>query len=359
MKAIKKVRDNIHLVLTKIFSYNKPFMAIIGPREIGKSTTFWLWHFDNWVNDLMPAICFRRNTADISEFYIESIAEIIRKFSGEIGFIYSKDAIKKGAVMVYALYKGEKHLFMCILSCSVPIGRLKSLVVRNPRCGVFDEFIIDTSTGEKYLPNEAKKVKEIINTFQRECDGVFRVFFLGNPYSLYNPIFAWWGVPTSKLKAGAIITGNNWVVQCATISPELKEYILKHNPLYDFEEDDEYKRYAFNGEAVNDKNILIQEKPDAGMQLIFVFKIEGKNLLVYIGGDDYGTKFWVGFNKAWNGNRRNIYVFEFRDLVNNGILIGREERMTLSILKAAIRTRNVYYGDLEAAYMIQDIFPLI
>jgi hypothetical protein len=101
---------------------------------------------------------------------------------------------------------------------SIDITAIKSLVVTNLGNIVTDEFICNPKFGEKYLKNEAEKFMEIYNTFRRENPNV-KCWFLGNPYSLYNPYFMFFGVPTAKLKAGVILTdGKTWVVECTITS---------------------------------------------------------------------------------------------------------------------------------------------
>ena len=65
----------------------------------------------------------------------------------------------------------------------------------------------------------------------------------------------WLGVDTKRLKPGAIVVGDNYVVQCYQMKEELKQKILAENPLYQF--DNAYTKYAFEGKNVNDMNIII------------------------------------------------------------------------------------------------------
>ena len=104
------------------------------------------------------------------------------------------------------------------------------------------------------------------------------MYFLGKPYSLYNPIFVWLGIKPSKLKFGQILVGDNYVVEWYALLPELKAKILADNPLYEF--DEEYKEYAFEGQPINDENIKTAPMPN-DYHLRFVFKIEGKYIGIF------------------------------------------------------------------------------
>ena len=104
---------------------------------------------------------------------------------------------------------------------------------------------------------------------------------IGNPYSLYNPFFSDKNVPTNKLYPGAFVTGDDYVVSCYQIKKELKELLLKKNPLYKF--DETYKKYAFDGRAVQDAEIRIETEQPNAFRLAFVFKIHGKCLGIFHG----------------------------------------------------------------------------
>jgi hypothetical protein len=160
-----------------------------------------------------------------------------------------------------------------VLGMSSPMSRIKSLMLPGIKYMLFDEFIANTRLGEKYLHEEAFKFKEIYNTFQRECKDGLICYFFGNPYSVFNPYFEWLKIDTRKVKPGAYINGKNYTLECYQLTNELREVILKRNPLYQF--DDSYKKYAFSGIAVNDANIIIIDKPQLA-RLRYVFKVSNK-----------------------------------------------------------------------------------
>jgi hypothetical protein len=209
--------------------------------------------------------------------------------------------------------------------------------------------------GEKYLSEEAFKIKEIYNTFYRECSSTLKCYFLGNPYSLYCPEFVEFGIDPKKLMADKIISGPSYVAEFHELNPELKAKILEKNPLYKFE--DAYTRYALHGQAINDENIRIMPKMPQNFALEFVFAFEGKNFGVY-GNNDIGNldlQYYVGtLDKV--GNRRDIYCFDFKDLINKGVLFGYDDRKHLSHFKDAIRLRQVAYQSLECDYFIEEVY---
>ena len=203
--------DNLHFNYSEIDGYAKPFNFIISEREAGKSTATWLKVYNKFKKEGKPSIVIRRQIADITEVYITDIQEVINKFMPEdekLQFIFKKGSLKEGIADIKLLVNGEEKLFLRVVALSNPMSRIKSLIVRNLAYIIFDEFICNMRLGEKYLPDEAFKFKEVYNTFQRETSNL-KAYFCGNPYSLYNPYFVWIGVPTNKLKRGTILAGKD------------------------------------------------------------------------------------------------------------------------------------------------------
>ena len=351
-------RDNIHYSLRTINGYNLPFNFVVSEREAGKSTTMWLDLVYNAYKQGMTTIVLRRQINDITEVYLNDSAEVINKFiDNPIKITYKKGAIKDGVVDVYVEEQGEKKLLYRVIALSNPVSRIKSLILRNLKYIVFDEFICNPAFKEKYLADESTRFKELYNTFQRESS-FLKAYFFGNPYSLYNPYFLWLNVKTSLLKRGTILSGKNWVVECYQMKDELRKLILSRNPLYQF--DDSYTRYAFNGEAINDMNIKVGTLP-MNYQLRYVFKIEGRYVGIFgnnfIQSDDdnrYHCKF-VDVVSA----RRVIYCFDFAELVNRTCLIGYDERNRFALFKSSMRKYQVTYESIEVYYLINEIYTNI
>lgn len=344
-------RDNLHFNFRTIDGYNVPFNLVISEREAGKSTAVWNDKaYKAFKEEGRPSMVIRRLINDITDTYINDIQEVINKFQeNPILFEFRKGAIKEGIVDV----KIDGKLFIRVIALSNPISRIKSLIVRDLRYIIFDEFICNQAMGEKYLPNEAFKFQELYNTFQRETSDL-KVYWLGNPYSLYNPYFVWLGADTSKLKPGAIQRGVNWVIQCYQIKPELKEFILQRNPLYQF--DNSYKKYAFGGIAINDSNIKVSELPQ-NFHLRFTFKIEGKYIAVYQ-NNDYdpdSDRFYCSFIDTISA-RRTTYCFDFNELVDRTIIMNREDRFRFSLFKSAMRERRISFSSIEVYYLIEEIY---
>ena len=247
---------------------------------------------------------------------------------------------------------------MRICALSVDITALKSLVLRDLKYIIFDEFICNQRFGEKYLKDEATKFMEVYNTFRRESDNL-KCYFMGNPYSLYNPYFMFFNVSSAKLKRGAIITDKkSFVVQCYEITKELRDYILSVNPLYQF--DNAYTKYAFEGVNVNDQNIIIRDKVPESFKLAYIFKASGKYIGVFRAEwyvVDEEINYYCKFLKPeLISKRRDIICFDFEELVERTVMLSPEDRFKFAKIKTAMRKRLIAFESIECYYLIEEIY---
>jgi len=271
-------KDRLHFNFRRVDSYDKCFNFVISEREAGKSVAVLTKAYKAFIKKHRTTIIIRRLIADITETYINDVGKVINKFLPEekqITLDFKKGNIKEGVVDVFV---EDKH-FLRLIALSNPMSRIKSTMIKNPAMIIFDEFICNNRAGEKYIDQEAFKFKEIYNTYQRECHGyILKCYFVGNPYSLYNPYFSDLDVDTLQLKPGAFIVGKNYIISCYQIKPELKAAILKRNPLYQF--DEAYKRYAFDGLAVNDSQFILDPRRPEKFNLRYIFRINNRYLQI-------------------------------------------------------------------------------
>lgn len=345
--------DKIHWNINHIMGYNLPFNFVVSEREAGKSTSTWLWIFSKWLARRTTALVIRRKQVHITKAYIDDISRVISKFLNKpLHFKYATSSIKDGLVDVYI----DDELFMRVIGLSVDITVVKSGMLPNLETIVFDEFICNKKFGEKYLKDECMKFLEVYNTFRRESHNL-KCVFLGNPYSLYNPYFIHFGVNTKELKRGTILTDKkSYLIECYEITKELREKILKENPLYQF--DNAYTRYAFNGANINDENILLESKRPDNFSLYYIFGAEGKYLSVYSNNNYLDElRFYVCMiSKHEVSSKRNIYVFDLDDLVEGTMILNKEERYKFARIRNAMRTRAIAFETIECYYLFEEIY---
>ena len=351
-----KPLDNLHYDFRPIDGYNKAFNIIISPRELGKTSMAWLKKvYLPWKKNSKPWLYLVRNANEITESLIDDIIRPVNKFTDDdVKLIYSKQSLESGICDLFINKDGVKTLYVRILALSIKLRRIKLSLINNIGGVLMDEYIIDPTSGEKYLKGEEMKIKEIYTTYRRESEGVLKMYFLGNPYSLFNPLFVWLGVDTKKLKAGVTLVGDNWVVECATLKEELKKKILEDNPLYQF--DESYKMYAFDGLAVNDMNIRLGSFPPSYV-LKFVVRVNKINIGIF--KNDYFTdkedRYYCKEVKAFS-NDRTIFAFDFTDVIERSILVSIDERRRLENFKNAFRKRQVVFSNINVYYLIEEVY---
>lgn len=355
-------KDNIHYSIRKLDSYNKTWNFVVTERELGKTVCLGTKIYNAWKKKHRPSIILRRHVIDITSVYINDLQDTINDFLDEkhkIKFEYKRGSIKDGIVDITV----NGFPFCRIISLSLPMHRIKSLRYDDPYGIFFDEYIINVRGGEKYRKDEVFTFKEIYNTFNRFAtrhNHKLRTWFFGNPYSKYNPYFSWLDIDLTKIYPGAFIVGKDYVVDCARMKPELREQILKNNPLYEFSDD--YTKYAFGAQAVNDENIIVYNKQPDGYRLKWIFRISNKNLGIFHKTmnrnrltEDVG-KFWIALLPNDYGTTKKIFAYDFNNLVNNSQLITNDIRSLTFRLKDAIGHRDVSYKSIEEAYLIEEIY---
>lgn len=348
--------DDLHFNAREVDGYGKPYNYIVCEREAGKSTLMWKKVYNAFRNNGYPSLVLKRYQVDITEQYIEDTITLLEKFTGvRLPLKFTKGDIKQGMLDI----KLNGQLFFRLIALNTPMSRLKSMLVKNVRFMMMDEFICNLRIGEKYLSDEPMRVKEVFTTYNRESECGIKCYFFGNPYSLFNPYFSWLNVPTNKLYPGAITSGDLYVVQCYRICDELKQSILKKNPLYQF--DDLYKSYAFDGRAVQDTNIRIYEKQPLGFKLAYCFKLNNKILGVYRGYDEEEElHYWCNIIKQNElSRRRDIVCFDFGQMANSTVLNSNNGKKLYSMLKESIQHRWIAYQNIEASYMMEEIYQEI
>ena len=350
-----KYDESIYFTWRRLDGYPQPFKFAGGPREPGKTTASWygkIWR--RYKKLKRPWIYFVRQSVEISEALIESIRGNITKFANNVPeFEYTKGAFKDGIVDV----KIEGQIFFRIVSLSIPLARIKKAVLQNLDGAFADEYVIDPRSGEKYQPNEGFKIKEAYTTWRREVKGVLKFYFSANFYSLYNPLFIELGVDVNALRKGEVWTNDLIAVEWVVLTPQLREKLLRENPLYKF--DEEYSNYALEGEAINDKHIKIGSLPQ-NFSLKFIFKAQNKYIGVFKNNiyDENSDRFFCKFIKDFS-RYRTIYCYEFDELVERAVVMSLEERLRLQKFKDAFRERKIAFEDINVYYFIEEIYKNI
>lgn len=368
------VRDNMHYNVSEDEGYNADTICILSPREPGKTTSIMLdVVYSKFKKYGWPAIVLVNQAADISEAYLSSFETTINQFKGyEIHTKYPSAASHGGVTMVRE--KETNKPFIYVISLNTPKTRLKRNNLGRVSCIWYDECNVDVTIGEKWPDDIANKWNELYTTHARNAyldkthPGSLKFYMTGNFYTRYNPLLIYLGVDVNKLEIGKkFLSVKNIkivddqgkeedksirvLVDCYQLKPELRAYILKHNPGYHF--DDTYERY-FLGQAIGEIGILqIPNLPD-GYKLKYAFKFGSRYLRVWRGDEGY----WLEATAQGVGKRKDVYVTSIDALVRNSIL-AKEFRQFFGNLRFGIATGNVSYNSPEAYYYMQQLYAAI
>lgn len=350
-----KQLDKIHYSYREIDGYNKAFNFIFGVREVGKTTMMWVPKiYLKWKENKKPWIYLVRKSVEICEALITSIADTnLNKYTDDgVILTYTKGSFKDGITDVFI--NGE--LFFRIVSLNIDLRRIKLAVLKNIGGILIDEYIIDPRTKEKYLPNEAFKIKEAYTTWRRESDGLLKMYFLGNPYSLFNPMFLEWNVDVNKLKLGEFYVGSNFVIHWCKLSPELYEKLKQENPLY--EEGSEYELYALRGYVKNDRNIPLTSQPQ-NFSLKFIFKVEDYYLGIYHNNEPLSVfQYWCSKLDSIS-KYRAVYCIDFADMVSRTQILTNDDRIKMARFKYAIQMNRVKFQSINDYYILMEVYKNI
>ena len=364
--------DKLHIDsdIQRVDGCKKTWNFIVTERESGKSTLLWKKVYNVFKRSSRPSIIVRRYQADITSLFLEGISTIVSTFTDQnVTFDYSKSDMTSGGMLDLYMCIDDKRIdkvFCRIIALNTTLSRLKSQVLENPKYIFYDEFICNKRIGEKYLDDEPFRLKEgVYNTYKRyvedRADGTkdLSIYFFGNPYSVFNPFFSDLKINTNKIYPGAFVVENDYCVYCYQIKQELREKLLAENPLYKF--DDAYKKYAFDGRAIQDADIRIETEQPLSFKLAYVFKIHGKCLGIYRGYQEESPTterlyYWTKLIDASSiSKRRDIICFDFGDMASRTVLLDNNGKKLYTYLRQAIEHRWIAYASVEESWLMEEI----
>lgn len=351
-KSMTELRlDDIHCDFSAIDGLEKPMNFVLAGRHDGKTTTFLMKKaWPRFLKGQMTALLFRQiNT--VNEFTIRYYENLMQPFLDKPLNLKLNGSANGVAVALH----DKKPLFACI-----PLGMktqsLKQTMFPNCWGMVFDEYEIDPTKKEKYLPNEYQSFETLYGTMSKINPGL-KFYALSNPYSAYNPLFMAWGVNTRALKLDTMQKGKNWAVWFKSLNPKLVEQLKAKDPLFD--EKSEYGRWAYGGCFANDRNNHVAPMR-GGYRLCQRFIFEGQRFAAYEAVDFWEDVPSFYFKKDKDkGARRSAYAFEFSDMVANTLLYTRDDRDLLSRIKRAMKTQDYACDTIETENVFQSIYEVI
>lgn len=141
---------------------------------------------------------------------------------------------------------------------------------------IFDEAILPKGSNYRYLPNEIYSFLELLSTVFRTRKN-YKVFIVGNNADMFNPYFAYFGVP--KFTGNYINRERDLYCELCKNSPALLEDEMQ-TPLYKLTHGTSYAEYHYNNEVLIDTEGKIGVKTPQD-RLVCRFVYNGYTLNLY------------------------------------------------------------------------------
>lgn len=264
------MNTSIYYNLDKILSYNAMINFIIGERGTGKSFSSKEFIIRDFIKNGNQFIYLRRYKTELKSSVQTFFNDII--LAGK--FEDHELKVKNNKFYIDGQLAGEP----IALSTS---NILKSSSYPNVRNIIFDEFIIDPSTFNKYLNNEVVQFLDVVETIGRMRDNL-RILMLGNAISISNPYFLYFKL---DLPYGSDIkTFKEGTIAVQYIKNEKYREAKKQSRFGKLISGSSYGEYAINNEFLRDSNTFVQKKQGT-VRFLFAFRINGRVLGVWSNQD--------------------------------------------------------------------------
>lgn len=360
-------RDGIHYSVSEDDGFNLPINFILSPREPGKTTSLMLDKvYATYKKTGMPTVYLVNNAIDVNDALVYSFEETINEFKGyEIHLKFSKGS-KETISTIYDKETGNP--FMYVIPFSAPLTRLKRLNLGKIGLMWYDECNVNVAIGEKWPKSIAIKWNELYTTLARKrYPDKLKFYATGNFYTRYNPLMVYLNVDCNALTIGKKYVKRQTrdvkgkaidysvLVDCYQLKPELRDYILQHNPGYLF--DDTYERY-FQGEAIADIGLPLNPTKPEGYRLVYAFKSNGRYLWIWKVANAKNLiesyTYWCEVKSTPPGKRKDVWCVDLKDMMVN-TLFAKGFKSLFDNLGYAVSKGSLQFQSPEAFYMIQEI----
>lgn len=334
--------------IRNVLSRQALFNFIISFRGGGKTFGCKKYAIDNFLKTGEQFIYLRRYETDLEKAKKEFLTDLIIKFPKL--FQEHKIIIKGDKLFIDEKTAG----FFIPLSKA---GSYKSTAFPNVTLIIYDEFLIDRDSFQKYIPREPYKFNDFYSTVARVGTGHpdVIVFFLGNAISLINPYFSAYNISLPYKKDIKLFANNEILVQIFN-SPELQEKQAKSRFGQIMKATNkDYFNYAFNGNF-NDNNREFVKKKDFNYKFYFTFVYNNKYFGVW--SDYNNSQFIISYDYVKTFPL--IFACSYQDMQPNFIMINKLKKSThWQNLFHAFNTGQLYFENVDIKNNVYDLFSKI
>lgn len=337
-------------------TYNRIFNFAVGVRGGGKTFNSIKHAIEKFLKDGSEFIYLRRRVVDLDDACNGS------KESGDLfADIRAKGYFKDHELKV-AADKSGGYNFYCdgkIMGYGKALSTAasrRSTSKPNVKRIIFDEFLIDSSTGstQRYLNNgdEFFIFTNFYETIARGRD--IPVLFIGNAFSMVNPYFLALNIRIQNIEDNKIYKGKAWTVVFWK-DPEFIEEREK-TQFYQATKGTKFSEHAFGNSFYLDRNDFIRKRSkDSEHQFSLVYL--GKTYGVWV---EWDKGIYYVSSKGANTSRDRTIAMSLADNKPNNVNIRRYRNMPfMKAFRLAADNNCIYYDSQEAYNMMNEVIYLL
>lgn len=251
----------------KINSYNAMLNVIMTNRGFGKSYGSKKLAIKNFLKKGEQFVYVRRYKTEITKQFKQFFDDIKQEFPEHEFKINGNRAYIDDKICGYAI-----PLSTSANDKSTPFPLVTTII--------FDEFIIDTSTGIKhYIGNEVELFLDLIETIARKRNNV-KVYMLANFISEVNPYFIYFNVFPKKGERFTLARNGEFIIDVSTNNDFIKE--KKDTRFGKLIANTKYSDYSIENQALRDSDTFINRFPLKQCSPCCVLTYEGNNIMVHL-----------------------------------------------------------------------------
>lgn len=351
--------DKLHINFRYLDGFKKLYNLVFCERDAGKTQQLEYVKFYKEIKKGYRVVILKRKKEDIASTTLNNICNRINQYLPINSQIELKGTGYDTGICWITMKQNKLKYKNC--ACLIWLKKdeqdLKSLCLQRVRNVIMDEYIVNPVTGEHYINGEMQKIECLIGTLNKYKENArLRVYLCGNPYTKYTPFCLNKNIDTNKLLPGKTLKGNDYIIWCYRIKEKLKEYLLKNNPLYEY--NDEYKNFALNGVYINDKKINIITNLNH-FKLYTVLYYNDKYLGIWLNHSiNKNILYAVNIldNQTVNTTKKRFYCFQLYDVNKKCVLIDKDNNYIFNFLRQALRSGKVGFLRAECFHLINEIF---
>lgn len=244
--------------LNDILQYNCVYSFVVGMRGGGKTFAFKERAIKNFLKDGSQFIYLRRYKTELKKVRNFFEPDLVEKFPGNVFGVKGNTFYINNQVAGYAI----------ALTCTMQ--EKQNNYAKVTLVG-FDEFILDSSGSQKYLPNEFDTFNNFYDTVDRNKDKT-RVLFIGNAISEVNPYFSGLSIcPDQNKRFTKYIKGGEVLAVIEVWSDENIKAQRKQTRFGKLMAGTEYDAFSNDNKFYRDNTSFIKQRPDNAVYLFGIF----------------------------------------------------------------------------------------